>query len=739
MLSIKIAEAQSLWDKIKNRLQSLSIWDFIFGGPIGVAYKLITGENLAISIISWIFQGFHYLLVWINNSLIAPLIDIFSQLDPFKNNVTYIDPKGRPINAPSPIGIIWNILRNFAYIILIFSALSAGFEWLMGQDASAKKLIFNIIIVALMINFTFVLIEEAFKTVKSIEDGLTGGASGQVGTMMAASLWQRDPFEQIAKISQQMVGAGWGGIPKALAEILGYAFIIGLDMIIFTVLLVTLVLFLVRYLMIIFLAGVSPIAVASLTFPEFKGIAGLSQVFSTTKVFDNWFGYLINWLLVVPIFVILVVLGNILTNNTLGQITATSSPENRFFEFIIVLIILTGWYSISLIVARKLSKGISEWAEKLAKTILAGTGLLIGAGLTALAGPAVGSVLSKAGNFMVSKVPVSPWTVWMAKPGMWAKRAGEELAKKRSEPMAEVAGSRMKLYREQLEKAKDDQERAEAIKNMVSLIQGRYVKGNRYALEKVVNEMDKIPAKDFEKIATNKDAISTLLNSDLPDEAVEKIRKKITGLSDKTKLQILTDENLLPIYQNAAKIQADFLEEIGKIEGSKMIEALSKAKPEAMSAIMKMAKQNPELQRTLDKATKGFYSALVKGEAKAVANAISKLGEDVLINFSQLEAMKDKVNPNLNLLDVVAELVQTETEMVLKAANKSTDHALRKALEQRFGDSERFISELGLRPGTKEYRLANQVLRQPKPTQSNPQQSEQLELPFDQQQLELPF
>jgi hypothetical protein len=116
----------------------------------------------------------------INNYVLANLVDVASGLNPFAGT-----------HGQSPALIAWQVLQGFGFIILVFSALGAAYEWLLGDDATAKRMIFNIILVALLISFTYTLIQGAFYGVKNFEDGITGGQSRYIGTIMSISLWQK--------------------------------------------------------------------------------------------------------------------------------------------------------------------------------------------------------------------------------------------------------------------------------------------------------------------------------------------------------------------------------------------------------------------------------------------------------------------------------------------------------------------------------------------------------------------
>ncbi len=396
-----------------------------------------------------IFQVIHSIL-WFLNWLLSVIVDIISNLDPFKE-VNNQDP---------PVKTIWSVLVYFSYIIIVFSALLAAYEWLFGNDVSAKRLIFNLIIVALIINFTYVLAEAAFEIVKKIEDGLFDKSIQDisnpnkkigVGTFILNSLWQFDLYGELAKLFPSekksnntsnntfnwkelanrlfyfFIGAtvsfllsplssfaflgATGSIMldlfnidhnQWLGKIFTSIFIVVIDMVIFIILFVLVVLYVMRYIIIIFLVGVSSIAVASLAFPRFEKIKALENIASRFNLFDPWLNEFVKWLLVIPIFVILVILGNTLKANTLGQISLdqTNQSLNTIIQFVLVLALLSGWYIMSLVVANQLSGRVGHFASA------AATGFLVGIGGLAAAGIGFGAMrffaptISKMGKFL---------------------------------------------------------------------------------------------------------------------------------------------------------------------------------------------------------------------------------------------------------------------------------------------------------------------------------------------------
>ncbi|GIW66184.1 MAG: hypothetical protein KatS3mg095_0082 [Candidatus Parcubacteria bacterium] len=76
------------------------------------------------------------------------IINVFILLNPFSNLTV----------AP----ILWEFFKNISYVALVFLSLFAGFQFILNREDNARKLLIGILIVAFLINFTFVLAKEFF-------------------------------------------------------------------------------------------------------------------------------------------------------------------------------------------------------------------------------------------------------------------------------------------------------------------------------------------------------------------------------------------------------------------------------------------------------------------------------------------------------------------------------------------------------------------------------------------------
>jgi hypothetical protein len=585
-----------------------------------------------------ITQAFHWILAWFNNNILAFLIGKAATLNPFYNE-----------NPKSPVVVIWNILKSFAYIILVFSALAAAYEWLFGNDASAKRLIFNIIVVALIISFTYVLVRETFFVVRSLEEGITNNQLNQLGTLIAASLWQKDPFETIRNITNQIETEASS---RYLIQAVFYIFIVVFDMITFIILTMILLLLIVRYIAMILLAGTSSIAAASLTFPEFKGIPALGEIMSQFRFATAWFEYFVRWLLVVPIFVILVILGNVLKENTLAQI---GTPE--FIEFVILLFLLGSWYIISIRIAVKLSGAVGVFAKGLATSLLAIPGLLAARAVLNLGQGAVGRILTRIGESIQNKVGVGGrfgWKSWVGqKIGARTREIGEKMLERRYGFETEAVKGAIGRIDEQLRRTTDPTQ----IQNLTSQITKLFqqYKGNDYVLKSINESIKKISPDSAVKILASSENLKAFASSDVPQETKE----TIIGLVDKLRKgdlrKMVGDAAWLSALKEISPDVADaFVDKIGKeFKETDGLEIISK------DEIREIIPRLPEnLRKTLNSITKGFVNALLDKNIENISNAMASWDKDIWVP-ENTEKINNILRSQLSEDEIKASVLET--------------------------------------------------------------------------------
>jgi hypothetical protein len=630
--------------------------------------------------IIWLFaQSFHKLLWWINNTLLAQIVNAMAQLNPFVGK----DMK----EETSPVAVIWNILKSFAYILLVFSALAAAYEWLFGNDASAKRLIFNIIVVALIISFTYVLVKEAFLVVDSLEKGLSGGSSKKIGTIIAASLWQGDPFEVVEKIAKEVSEGEDTEVKRYIAEAVGYIFIVTLDMLIFIILIVVLFLFVARYVIFIFLAGTSSIAAASLTFPEFKGISALGEIMSQFRAFGTWFEYFVRWLLVVPILVILVLLGNILKENVLAQIVGSSSFSNKisFEEFIVLFILLIGWYLFVVRIAVKLSGAVGAFAKRLATVLLLIAGGIAAKGVMTATQGSVGEALKKAGAKIEEKAGVGGmfgWRSWVGqKIGAQTREIGEKMIERRYGLETESVKAAIGRVDEQLKK-ETDPAKIQNLTSQLSQLTQKY-KNNDYISKSIGESIRKMSPSSAAKILASGENLKTLASSDSSQET----REAVIGLVDKLKrsdlIKMAGDTEWLSALKEVSPDVSDtFVNKIGtELKETQGFEIISK--DDVKSFISKLEKDD-KIRKTFNNITKGFVNALLEKNIENISNAMASWDKDIWVPENT-----EKINNILRSQLSEEEIKTSILETIRKTENRSA--IIRGALKEAPGGPLRTI------------------------------------------------
>jgi hypothetical protein len=644
--------------------------------------------------IIWFFtEAVHRLLWWINNTLLAQAINAVSILNPF------IGPDGT--EAGSPVVVLWDILKNFAYIILVFSALAAAYEWLLGDDASAKRLIFNIIIVALIISFTFVLVRESFLIVDSLERGLSGTSnqnnlpnSKVIGTIIAASLWQGDPIEFVTKLSQEIAVNPDNDVVQYLAQSIGYIFILILDFLIFIILIITLVLFVARYVIFTFLAATSSVALASLTFPEFKGALG--KTMSEFRFFDTWLDYFIRWLVVIPLFVILVILGNVLKTSILAQVVGfgQTSTTVSFDQFIILFIILIGWYLISIRIAVKLSGAAGSFAKAFATGALLTVGAITAKGIMTATQGTVGGILSKVGGNLQERVGAGGtfgWRSWVGqKIGKPIKETGEKMIERRYGIEAEAVKGRIGSIDEQLRKTTDQGQIQNLTSQMSQLI--KQYKGNDHVLKSLNESIKRMHPYSASKIIASSENFEALTGPDVPQET----REVIIGLKDKLRKsdweKIVGDRKWLETVKKASPDVADaYIEEMR--EKIKEKDALGIISKDDIRDFIGQLGKDDNLRKAFNSMTKGFANALLEKNIENISNAMASWDKDIWIpeNTEKINnILKSQLSEDEIKASIVGAIRRTENRSaIIRGALKEDPNGPLRTILGRLTDKER--------------------------------------------------
>ena len=319
------------------------------------------------------------------NNVLAGVLKFVANLDPFSRDVGIV---------------VWRTLRDLAYIVLVFSALYAGFIWLFEGKGAAFSLIFNIILVALIINFSYAFVKLVFTIAFQIEDGISGGTKADFGKFILAALWQgnfvgswHSKLNENWLVKEEPISSGspiLGALDfdqnfinffisqlaqKIVVHILRIASTFAvllmplmIAMVISGALAMMIFLFMYRFITVIRLLITSPLAILSLAYPNKGPLGKYLPQFPFT--FDNWLSEIVKWAVVIPIFMFMVVLGVVFQQNFVSMSQADVSME----DFVFVFIFLLFWFVFSFNVA----SGLSGVSANIAKAAAAFPGWALG-------------------------------------------------------------------------------------------------------------------------------------------------------------------------------------------------------------------------------------------------------------------------------------------------------------------------------------------------------------------------
>jgi hypothetical protein len=407
-------------------------------------------------------------------------------------------------------------------------------------------------------------------------------------------------------------------------------------MITIILLFVTLFLFIYRYIIIIFLAATSSIAIATLAIPEGKG--RFSQFLSGFRYFESWFNSVVRWLLVIPVFVILIIAGNIVRENVFAQLANISSPTagdlsanegiNLFVQFILIYFLLTIWYIFSINVANNLSRGVAKMAAGIAVTGLSLIGGLAATGLMAASGTTVGKVLTKTGGALEEKVGAGGtlgWRSWVGqKIGKPTREMGEKMLEKRYNLDAAAARSRIKNIDREIAKTTDPTKEKLLLNQFGNLI--KQFQNNPYVLKNIQEELKTTSTYLGGKILSEPTILMTLGGPQSSIEARETVIDLINKTKDSDLKKIINDIswlNIFPLLSN--DVQNAILEKMQKeFNETDAIQFVSDTKK--LNLLRDPRFQN--LRQRLNMISKGFVDGLITGTVDNISDALSQFSEN---------------------------------------------------------------------------------------------------------------
>jgi flagellar motility protein MotE (MotC chaperone) len=213
--------------------------------------------------------------------------------------------------------VLWETFKNIAYVALVFLSLLAGFQFILNRDDQARRMLFGIIIVALLINFTFLLARvfsetmiyitiNLLKTVHPNADAVTSRGQSHLGNILYTSLnilTISGVKEELKNIKHDLgVSVSADEVPpteieKNTIKLFALLFELFINAVIALIMWMIAGLSIGRYIVLSFLVGVLPAVCIAYTLP------------STSNYFQRWWNYFLNFNIAIPILVVLLIIG----------------------------------------------------------------------------------------------------------------------------------------------------------------------------------------------------------------------------------------------------------------------------------------------------------------------------------------------------------------------------------------------------------------------------------------------
>jgi hypothetical protein len=213
--------------------------------------------------------------------------------------------------------VLWETFKNIAYVALVFLSLLAGFQFILNRDDQARRMLFGIIIVALLINFTFLLARvfsetmiyitiNLLKTVHPNAEAVTSIGQSHLGNILYTSLnilTISGVKEQLENIKHDLgVSVSADEVPpteieKNAIKLFALLFELFINAVIALIMWMIAGLSIGRYIVLSFLVGVLPAVCIAYTLP------------STSNYFQRWWNYFLNFNIAIPILVVLLIIG----------------------------------------------------------------------------------------------------------------------------------------------------------------------------------------------------------------------------------------------------------------------------------------------------------------------------------------------------------------------------------------------------------------------------------------------
>ncbi|MCS7184167.1 MAG: hypothetical protein NZ866_02365 [Patescibacteria group bacterium] len=258
-------------------------------------------------------------------NIAALIINVFIVLNPFSD-----------INiAP----LLWEFFKNLAYVVLVFLSLWAGFQFILNREEEARRLLIGILIVAFLINFTFVLAREFFMffwvLTKNVLNIIGSNVSptqntsnfgeilyvtlaffiGEDGQKLAENFVQE---LQSISAQQDILKIGNNELTQTFISLVVKMFFLVMAFIGVAVMSIFAGIAFGKFFIISFLVGTLPIVCIAYLLPSYR------------KYFDQWWHLFITWNVNILVLIILVMIGIFLFAATSEDNDSVKNLSNLF-------------------------------------------------------------------------------------------------------------------------------------------------------------------------------------------------------------------------------------------------------------------------------------------------------------------------------------------------------------------------------------------------------------------------
>ena len=401
----------------------------------GVMFAIL---NLILGVLTPAISGFFDFLA----KVAALVINNFLTVDIFRGD--------------SLAAVLWETFKNIAYVVLIFLSLLAGFQFILNRDDQARRMIIGIIIVALLINFTFLLAREfsramiyitinLLKTIHPDASSVTDIGQSHFGNILYTSL-----HILTVEGAQKQIDIAKANLPNFSGQSLAATkmaqetvlvasslFIIFFNAVTSLIMWVIAGISIGRYIILSFLVGVLPIVCIAYTLP------------SRSDYFRKWWDYFLNFNIAIPVLIVLIIIGIGLTvaiGKSLPFIDRTdpekfhggvevfgrNNIEHIIFilDYLMRLLFLVAYYVGVIIISFRLGGSAASYSYKTFAWITTKTGGMVEGFTRKYGGDILGRGLEKLGDRWVGNT--TPYIGGLLrKSGRVLKSAGEKLKEKR--------------------------------------------------------------------------------------------------------------------------------------------------------------------------------------------------------------------------------------------------------------------------------------------------------------------